>query len=242
MTLDLLGTRFGLLSVVERTRQRSRDGDVLWRCVCECETECLVSATYLRRGKVRSCGCLQKKVASLSAKDLSGMTFGRLVVRERTGSNSAGRALWLCDCKCGQDVVVEGKKLTAGHTRSCGCLRWPTDRRHPRWNDSLTDEDRLSRRFQSGYSRWRLCVYERDGYTCVLCGDDRGGNLVAHHLDGWNWCKEKRLDVENGVTLCEECHDLFHLRFGNGENTKEQFLEFAKENRGQAKSAIQEMA
>ena len=50
-----------------------------------------------------------------------GNTYGYLTVLERAGSKD-NRAMWLCQCKCGNQVVVSGKLLRTGHTQSCGCL------------------------------------------------------------------------------------------------------------------------
>lgn len=52
--------------------------------------------------------------------------------------------------------------------------------------------------------------------------------IQAHHLDGYNWAKDKRLEVDNGVTLCEDCHKTFHNEYGRGDNTKEQYNNFIK--------------
>ena len=53
--------------------------------------------------------------------DLTGKRFGRLVVIERSGSNSRRRATWLCRCDCGKNIVVSGSDLP--RRTSCGCAR-----------------------------------------------------------------------------------------------------------------------
>lgn len=97
---------------------------------------------------------------------------------------------------------------------------------NPNYKPEITDEERESGRLIEGYGVWRKSVYERDNFTCQTCGDNKGGNLVAHHLDAYSWCKDKRTDVNNGVTLCEECHNNFHNKYGRVKNTKQQYLEF----------------
>ena len=54
------------------------------------------------------------------------------------------------------------------------------------------------------------------------------GNLEAHHKDGYGWCVERRIDVTNGVTLCEECHINFHKIYGYRDSTEEQYEEWIK--------------
>lgn len=61
----------------------------------------------------------------MKSPDLSGKTFGRLLVKERAGSRS-GRVTWACYCDCGNYVEVVSNALTSGHTKSCGC--WRTER------------------------------------------------------------------------------------------------------------------
>jgi hypothetical protein len=57
--------------------------------------------------------------------DLTGRRFGRLVVCEQVPSEKSGgttRRRWHCRCDCGGENVVTTDRLTAGKTRSCGCL------------------------------------------------------------------------------------------------------------------------
>ena len=57
--------------------------------------------------------------------DLTGMTFGRLQVIKRAGSNKNKQALWLCECQCEKrtKIIVIGSDLLRSHTQSCGCLQ-----------------------------------------------------------------------------------------------------------------------
>ena len=103
---------------------------------------------------------------------------------------------------------------------------------NPRYNPNLTDEQRqanISRHSDLNYRRWIKDVFKRDNYTCKCCGK-RGANLNAHHLDGYDNFIDKRLDIDNGITLCEKCHKNFHSIYGYGNNTKEQFEEFLNNN------------
>jgi hypothetical protein len=62
------------------------------------------------------------------------------------------------------------------------------------------------------YQDWRKAVFERDHYTCVDCGDNKGGNLRAHHLKSFADNPDLRFDVDNGITLCHKCHELRHYK------------------------------
>lgn len=97
------------------------------------------------------------------------------------------------------------------------------------YNPNLTDEERELKRYYIGkesYGKWRKSVFEKDNYSCDICG--LKGRINAHHLDGWNWCRDKRTDIDNGITLCENHHKEFHKIYGSGNNTKEQYEDFKK--------------
>lgn len=54
--------------------------------------------------------------------NIVGLKFSRLTIESRA-PNQQTRAAWNCACECGNRVVVDGKKLRTGHTKSCGCYR-----------------------------------------------------------------------------------------------------------------------
>lgn len=59
------------------------------------------------------------------------------------------------------------------------------------------------------YRQWRKSVFERDNYTCQVCGVS-GGELNAHHIKPFSVYPDLRFDVSNGLTLCKQCHINVH--------------------------------
>ena len=55
------------------------------------------------------------------------------------------------------------------------------------------------------YRFWRESVFKRDDYTCQICSK-RGGKLNADHIKSFRDYPEYRLDINNGRTLCVDCH------------------------------------
>ena len=99
---------------------------------------------------------------------------------------------------------------------------------HPNYDSNISDGDRKYKRNYPEYNAFRKNVYERDRYTCQVCSDDTGGNLVVHHLNGYHWDVTGRLEIENGITLCSACHKDFHSIYGYRENDLFQFSQFKK--------------
>lgn len=71
----------------------------------------------------------------------------------------------------------------------------------------MGNEDR--NRESKEYKFWRSSVFERDNYTCKAC-NERGNKLNAHHIKSWADYKEERFNIDNGITLCVECHKKIH--------------------------------
>ncbi len=78
---------------------------------------------------------------------------------------------------------------------------------------------------QEAYRQWRRKVFEHDRFICQACKDWKQ-RLTAHHLQSFSSFPSGRLEVDNGVTLCGNCHDDFHARYGGKDNTIEQIEEF----------------
>lgn len=106
--LDLVGKKFGLLTVVKKDHDQN-----LWLCRCECGNQIAVAASQLTgsNGHITSCGCSDPII-------IAGQQFSNLTAMEPREKKS-----WLCQCKCGNTIVVSARDLSSGHVRHCGCLR-----------------------------------------------------------------------------------------------------------------------
>ena len=69
---------------------------------------------------------------------------------------------------------------------------------------------------------FRTSVFERDGYKCVICGEEavlnENGipkNLDAHHIiERRLWGESQGYFIENGATLCTKHHLEAEMVFG----------------------------
>ena len=63
-SLDLVGSRFGRLVVLEKSQNKSKWGEIFWLCKCDCGNTKTVRANQLTRGVTKSCGCLQREAVT----------------------------------------------------------------------------------------------------------------------------------------------------------------------------------
>ena len=128
-------------------------------------------------------------------RDLSGQRFGRLIAVRTDGIDHRGQHRWLCRCDCGKEKTVPVTYLTAGWTRSCGCLRTETAIKH-----NKSAEKRAST------AKWNQTYKRKHGQT--------GTRLYKV----WQGMKRRCLDPKShaykdyggrGIRLCEEWVDDF---------------------------------
>ena len=109
----------------------------------------------------------------------------------------------------------------ASEDKYCSWECYNSDRHMPsgedHWNWQGGKEDT---RDSSKSKQWRLAVYKKDDYKCQKCGCTE--KLNAHHIYAWAHYEELRYDINNGITLCEDCHKNIHKQYGY--NTKVQML------------------
>lgn len=138
------------------------------------------------------------------------------------GKDSIQKSLKTIKQKYGVDNIVhiEGvvDKIKANNKSKIGEL-------NSNWRGGITPINAKLRKSDE-YESWRKQVFERDNYTCQCCGK-KYTFLHCHHLYSFIDNENLRTNIDNGVTLCKECHNKFHSIYGKrGNNTKEQFIDF----------------
>ena len=234
---DIRGQKFGRLTVVDRVDNNKSGTN--WLCECECGNKDFFISANLVSGDTKSCGCLRQEEYRDKALSYVGVKFNDLTVVKPTKEIKGNKRQYLLRCVCGTFCYGDIANLNNGNKKSCGCLltgfitKMNKEKdvrleKHPRWITGLTDKQRLDMyrmTNKDSINNWRNQVYQRDNHTCQLC-NNRGGTLNAHHLNAWNAYPDERFDIDNGITLCTDCHTTFHKEYGYGNNTKEQFNEY----------------
>ena len=80
--------------------------------------------------------------------------------------------------------------------------------KHWNWKGGITPKNTFERNLPE-YKEWRMKVYWRDRWACQQCGKV-GQQLHAHHILSWTQYPTRRFDINNGITLCRDCHMKLH--------------------------------
>lgn len=77
------------------------------------------------------------------------------------------------------------------------------------WKGGVTPEHEKVRK-SIEYYEWRRAVFGRDRFCCRVCFAK--GYVNAHHIRPFRDFVELRFDVNNGITVCVDCHKIMHKR------------------------------
>ena len=58
---NLTGQKFGRLTVIKDSGKRSKKGEILWSCKCDCGNQTSVRTNHLSRKNTLSCGCYRRE-------------------------------------------------------------------------------------------------------------------------------------------------------------------------------------
>lgn len=123
-------------------------------------------------------------------------------------------------CPSGHNGEMTYTNFRSGH----GCYKCRNDIISEKLRKyDLSEDERIRTRRYKGYSLWRHSVLKRDNYQCIIT--KKTGEVAAHHLDSHCTFPDKRISIENGVTLLKNIHLEFHSIFGQI-TTKDDFEKY----------------
>jgi hypothetical protein len=86
-TKVLLNQKFGKLTVVEYIGVGTHKHNAVWKCLCECGNEHIVTGYVLNKGRTTSCGCVRTKYnlenKYLGGKYITGRQFGKYKINAK---------------------------------------------------------------------------------------------------------------------------------------------------------------
>jgi hypothetical protein len=110
--------------------------------------------------------------------------------------------------KKGCIVPLEVRKKMSETKKRLGMKPFPNPmpkEKNPNWKGGVTPANQKIRT-STEYKLWRKSVFERDNYRCIWGGKSHGNKLHADHIKPFSLFPELRLAIDNGRTLCEDCH------------------------------------
>lgn len=74
------------------------------------------------------------------------------------------------------------------------------------------------------YKAWTGAVKLRDEFVCKICGSTT--NLHAHHCYSISDFPDQMWELNNGITMCDKCHKMFHSKYGHKDISHETIQKF----------------
>lgn len=121
---------------------------------------------------------------------------------------------------------AKGNKLSDDHKRILSTSKMGAN--NPNWKGGIYSTNRKLRRSPQ-YKRWQKAVYERDDFSCQICGVRGGSRFRANHIKKFADYPELRFELSNGITLCKSC-DISLVMYHEAE--WESYFNFNLETRG----------
>ncbi len=141
----------------------------------------------------------QKISESLRGHKLSSETKNKM--KGRKAWNNGLRGIQIAWNK-GLKGFMKGRKMPIESR-----LKMSIDRRGTKgsnWKGGVTPINSTVRKSVE-YKLWRTSVFTRDNFACVWCGK-KDKTIQADHIKPFSLFPELRFAIDNGRTLCQECH------------------------------------
>ena len=204
---ELIGQKYGKLTILEYTKSRGAGGR--FKCQCECGNIAHFEKMQVLSGNNKSCGCL-------NSTNLVGQRFNKLVVLSHFMKN---RSSWSqCQCDCGKIALVSSAHLLTNHTKSCGCMNHLPVRRLRACGEVSTKKVLITyksnarlRGFDFGLSdEMAIELFSGDCYYCgappsrISMATNTNGKFIYSGIDRLN--SNIGYVPDNCVSCCTQCN------------------------------------
>jgi len=171
-----------------------------------CNNEFMLYPSYLKKGGGKFCS--RKCYGRWASKNMQG---------EKAKAWKGGKMVRTCiSCKKGfkkhPSRLKDGKGIFCSKKcRGLWIKKYQSGKNSPNWKDGSTPINKIIRHSLE-YRLWRIAVFERDNFTCIWCGarnyEGQGKTVKLHadHIKPFAKYPELRFAIDNGRTLCIDCH------------------------------------
>jgi len=138
------------------------------------------------------------------------------ITKNKISNANKGKIAWNNGRKENREEVLEKQSIAhKGHPAWNKGLNRISDERikksikigenHWNWKGGKTTENHKIRTSLEN-RLWREAVFKRDDYQCIWGGKEHGNKLNADHIKPFAYFPELRFAIDNGRTLCVDCH------------------------------------
>ena len=201
-TEDLSGQRFGRLVVLRKTEKRTKGGNIVWECKCDCGNT--FEAINSKLKDTTQCSeCTKKEKEQNICSEFIGKRYGKLLVLELSETSTPQKRMFKCQCDCGNIIDATLAYLKSGKKISCGCFR-------------------IERKIEdiSGQRFGNLIVLEK---TNKRAGGGSSNYIWKCRCDCGNVIGAAASDLKNGFTKCCGCTDPYSIVYDVTDLTGQRF-------------------
>ena len=202
--INLIGQKFGKLTVIEETKER-KNKSVVWICKCECGRQEKFSTKELRSDGIIQCHYCgnNRKPNSNLLENIIGKKFNSLTVLEKTEKRAGGKILYKCKCDCGNITYVNRTDLQSGHILSCGCVKLKYKKGDIINNKKILDLNGYQQHDKSKHHHYYRC-------KCLLCG--REYDALSQTLEKNIGCGCQKSIGENNIKQILDNNNIQYIR------------------------------
>lgn len=188
---------------------RAKDGQVLWKCRCDCGNECVVRSADLKNKRIQSCGCLK---------------------RDRARECNTIHGLYTNHRRLYNSILRHFKHISDGHTYQ----GWTIDNRYPNNAQGVAnfclDLIELQPEMSELYESDRSLDVDKDNGGKVFCPEC----IVFRKATENRSKRPNNLKLLDGTRFVDFCHKLGYKTCENGRRTRtyNKFLEYFRRNNG----------